>query len=450
MKTLIVLLVSMLSVSAFAVPALSPTCAGKVKIKAPKNGSGVYFDRDCTIAYVLPPVAGSIALEAVAGSMMLGECRTLDNFMKVFQVRSDRLLKLAKNQSKSSGKKNGGSVLFPAPSEPSNPVDDTEISEEIKKLRAEYIEAIEDLKEIWVIPGATAQFTYTVGHETLVEEYRKLNPQMTFKAIPIREAKIKLARTVGAGESKLVLPMVLESALPGVVLAGDDNQDNGVVGGEGQSSQVTFSLAGACPFYNSSTEQMASKISAKQLSAHAVANLTYMYELQSLKKYTAKYNLGAFVRRVQSSESKGGFFSTKTINKLIVDEKTTDWFEITTYTEDGRDVYDAGFAQMIKAQMIDRALKNISVLINGDPVEAPAMTQPPANGASAASKELRKCPHLYCQVGAGVLDVANAIFGKSKSVAEYIHNHDTWVTETESSYNMFPFLGTVPFTQNGG
>jgi hypothetical protein len=228
--------------------------------------------------------------------------------------------------------------------------------------------------------------------------------------------------------------------------SGDVGQDDGIVSGQAQSSQLVLSMTGACPYYDSVHRTLPREIAGSELSAHVVANIRYTYNLQALRKYTAKYNLGAFVRKLQQSESHGGLFSTKTINRLIEDEHTNDWFQITTYSEDGRETFDPQFAQTIKAEMIDRALKNIALLVTGEPVAAPQLSQPKANGASVASGELRKCPYLYCQVGAAVLDVANAIFGKSTSVAEYIHTHDTWVTETESDFNMLPFEGTLTFT----
>lgn len=445
----LILISSFLSTSAAtAMPAMNQNCSRNIQIKAPKTGSGVYFDRDCRVAYVLPPTQGSIKIDAIAQSAMLGNCSYLNDQMEIFAERSKQLVKLVKDGGKKPSKKKGGSVLFPEPEEPETPADNEAIADEIKKLRAEFLASFDDLKDLWAIPGASAQFTYNVGHQALVEEYQKLNPKYTFRPITLKEAKIKMARRFGNGDAAFQLPMVLSSELPGITLAGQD-EEGGVVGGEGQSSQIVLSLAGACPYYNSSTKKMVTKLSAKELNAQATANLAYVYELQSLKKYEAKYNLGAFIRRVQSSESKGGFFSSKTVNRLIEEEKTHDWFEITTYTEDGRDVYDAGFSQMIKAQIVDRALRNIALFINGESVAAPQQTQPGPNGATVAAKELRKCPHLYCQVAAGVLDVANAIFGKSTSVAEYVKTHDTWVTETESTFNMMSFVGTVPFNRDG-
>jgi hypothetical protein len=439
---------------------LNAACANSVKIKAPKNGAGVYFNEDCSVAYVLPPATGTIELTAIAKTANLRNCSLLNNAIDTFAKKTDLLYaQMAKIERQNSGSDSGGGFgggggLFkPRPGDDEQAPDNSdELLAELEEVLDAYKRSTEKLSDYWSTEGASAQMSYRMEHQLLVNEYRKLNPHVTFHAIQLKDAKIKLARKVGRGDTGTKLPAVLESNIPGFVGITDQQGDIGdaVDAGQAQSGQLVLALTGACPYYDSKRHSFPSSLSAKDLAAHMVANVRYVYELQANKGYKARYNLGAFLRRVQSSEKKGGFFSSKTINKLIVEEETKDWFEIEIYAEDGRIDHDQDFAQTIKAQVIDRALSNIALFVNGDPVAAPTQTQPGPNGASVAAGALRKCPYLYCQAGAAVLDVANAIFGRSESVAEYIRKHDTWVEETVKERRPLTFHGTVEFTAKGG
>ena len=435
-----------------AQPALNAECAKSIKIRAPKGGAGVYFDKDCEQAYVLPPSIGQISLEGISMTSNLRACAPLEGMLKAFSAKSDKLLRLLNKDGEGSPAKGSSGGLFrPKPSEPGGSED--QALSEYEKLMKSFVDSMATLKDSWTLHGATAQMTYQVHHQALVEEYQKLNPHITFRPITLHDSRIYMARKVGSGESTTSLPAVLYSNIPGFSgiqsQEGELGSDSGIQSGEAQSAQVEFSLTGACPYYDSQRNRFPVELSAKDLAAHVTANIRYVYELEVHRGYTAKYNLGAFMRRLQTSTKKGGFFSSKTINKLIVEENTKDWFEIEMHSEDGRSEYDPEFAQTVKAQMIERALSNISLLVTGQPIAAPQSTNPQANGAEVGARELRKCPHIYCQAGAAALDVANAIFGSSQSVADYIRTHDTWVTETEKDRRMFPFHGTVTFTAKG-
>ena len=299
------------------------------------------------------------------------------------------------------------------------------------------------------MPGATAQISYRINHQQLVESYKQRNPHVQFAPMPLRSAKIYLARKIGANESSSSVPAVLYSTIPGarksVFDDGEIGNDEGVISGDAQSGQLGLSLFGACPYYDSDSRSFPENLNSQELTAHMTANVRYSYELQAHRNYKLKYQLGAFVSKLSSSESKGGFFSSKTINKLIVEEKSEDWFDIKVESEDGRFVYDNDFAQLMKAQVIDRAIRYIARLIQGEPIEAPRLSTPNPNGAEVAAKELQKCPYVYCQAGAAILNVANAIFGSGQSVAEFVKRHDTWVQETSSEKKPLKFEGTVDF-----
>jgi len=453
-----------IATASYAQPALFPKCAKNFQLRIPAGGSGVYFDADCKTAYVLPPSRGTVAIEGIAKTSALNECATLINFSTIFEQKSQQLAELVKRgmpkPSQTGGGVGGGSPLFPGgpsnPNPPSAPVDENvqKYLDDLEKVQDAYVKSMERLKTFHNMPGATAQISYQVKHQALVDGYQQLNPGITFRAIPLRSAKIYVLRRIGSADASTRLQAVLDAGIPGSHAASEDDpsiaNDQGVLSGESQSGQLTLSLLGACPYYNSVSKTMPSKISATELASHMVAKVEYEYDLQAQRNYKLKYNLGAFVSRIQSSESKGGLFSSKTINKLIVEEKTSDWFEILVEAEDGRWVYEDQFAQIMKAQVVDRAVRNIAMLVQGAPIAAPGLANPGPNGAETASKELRKCPNVYCQAGAAILDVANAIFGSKSSVAEFVRNHSTWVIEESQERKPLQYRGIVDFAQSAG
>ena len=110
-------------------------CQNQISITSPKGGAGVYFDEACRMAYVLPPTTGTLRIEAMAKTSGLSECKTLNSFTEIFEMRAKKLSELArKGLPKKSSPSNGGSPLFPEqPEQPSRP-SPTEVIHNIKYL----------------------------------------------------------------------------------------------------------------------------------------------------------------------------------------------------------------------------------------------------------------------------------------------------------------------------
>lgn len=444
--------------TAHAQPLLNAKCAKNINIRAPKDGAGVYFDRECKVAYVLPPVNGRIQLEAIAKTSNLDDCSIMSNLTAGFQSISRSWKDMAEELERSrnipdrNAGRGGGSPLFPAPAPKPVPVDNGfDLAEWQKRL-----DSLLDSLSSWKTkvkpyadePGATAQFSYQVQHQMLVEEYQKLNPNYTFRPIPLRESRIYLARTVGTAEERALFPAVIHASIPGFSpkADGDVGEDRGILSGEAQSGQISFSLLGICPYYNSASRSFPSALTGKELSANMVANVRYVYELQVARNYRMTYNMASMLRRLQTSESRGGFFTTKAINRLIVERSAKDEFDIEVESEDGRWAYDDQMAQTLKAQLIERAMADLNLISQGEPTAAPQATLPSSNGAGTAAKEIGKCPYVYCQIASGVLNIGNAIFGGTSTLNEYINKVDVNMVETSVERKMLTYRGTVNFT----
>lgn len=214
--------------------------------------------------------------------------------------------------------------------------------------------------------------------------------------------------------------------------------------GESLGGQLILSLQASCPFYDSKNGEMKRKLSKSQLQAYFVANVTYKYYLQAFRRYHARFNLASMVKRIEKSTKKGGFFSTKTVNSLIEEKSSKDWFEITVDSDHNELSFD-DISREVKADLISRAMEQITLMNTGSPSQAPSIVTPPANGASTAAKELQKCPHIYCQAGAAILGVADAIWGGSEAVSNFIKNNDVWAEDRVEERKMFEYHGTSSF-----
>jgi hypothetical protein len=98
-KAILILILGVIgSASAFA---SGPNFATKCpSISAPDKSSGVYFDDDCTTAYVLPPTTGSATVTKYQQNMNLGFCQALKDDEKTADLTAESRRILAEKLSK--------------------------------------------------------------------------------------------------------------------------------------------------------------------------------------------------------------------------------------------------------------------------------------------------------------------------------------------------------------
>jgi hypothetical protein len=428
-----------------------------VRIQPVPNGAGVYLSQDCRTAYVLPPLKGSFQIAGMTVNENLRMCPAVESYMQVVSDQAARIQKISAALRAASGADEGdsgddGSVLFPGKPKPApaNGEETTDLLARLKEAEDIFREVHETMKDYWQVEGSVGQGVMSAEQMALVDAYQKRNPGLRFLPMPISAAGLHFVRRVGGTDS---LPVVLNFTVPGAAIPGD-----GTTGGTGEGSvmfggilsgQLTLSLLGACPYYDVGSGRMKTqKLDGRSLAPYFTANVAYTYNLAAGRAYTASYNLASFFRRLQTQQSSGGFFSTSTVSRLIVEKNSTDWFRFTSHSDDPRQEFEDSLRSTVKAELIDRAFKQIALLAVGPGESAPALITPKANGASAAAGELHKCPYLYCQIGAGILDVGNAIFGKSEAVSEFIQRNDFWAKDDVSETKMLPFQGSTTFVEN--
>jgi hypothetical protein len=435
-----------------AQPTLFNDCQD-IPIHPVPGGAGVFFSDDCKTAYVLPAATGSLTITGMTVSENLRRCPMFESYTSIMAQQADRLEKLAKQISASGvDTSENDSTLFPGPASGGSSISAEDMQqllkdfEDVKKLNVDINDTIKDYLQL---EGSTAQGILNADQTEMVNAYEKANPSIHMVALTVEDAHLHINKRV-AGISA-GLPAVLEFSVPG--RHADD--PGGDPGGEAHSlfggivsGQLVLSLVGACPYYDATTHRMkVDHLDGQSLAPYFNANVDYWYGLAVNRSYHAEYNMGEFISRIQSSESHGGFFTSSTINKLIEEKDSHDWFTFKANSQDGRFDFADALRETVKAQLIDRALRQIQMMSLGSGTAAPGFSTPGADGASVAAENLRKCPYIYCQVGAAVLDVANAIFGGSEAVAEFIQNNNHWQKDDVSETQMLPFLGSTVFQE---
>jgi hypothetical protein len=104
-------------------------------------------------------------------------------------------------------------------------------------------------------------------------------------------------------------------------------------------------------------------------------------------------------------------------------------------------------AYSIKQRLLKEVFDNISIATIGSAIAPVDSANPGQSGASAAADGLRKCPNVYCQAGAIVLDVAGAIFGGTSKTDSYIKKNDHFVKEEVTERRPVTFTGVMGFGQ---
>ena len=455
MTRLLILMATVAWATANATPPTLYNKCSNIKINIPKGGAGVFFSDDCKTAYVLPPAKGQLTISGMSPTTNLQSCTAMNSLYAARNAQLERLKDLAQQLTPAptpAPVSGGGSDLFPNPPPPTpNPgsnAGEADLLQQLTAIQSAVTQLDKDLANYAGIAGITAEALFIADQNKMVSAYQNANPQLHFEALPISQARLNFVHkaSTSAGEQNGLLSVDVAglSAMPDFSSA--DPNAQGVIFGGAMSGQIVLSLTGACPMYDEQTQKLkVDKVTDQNLGAYFSASVTYMYNLMANRSYTASYNIAQFFHRLQTSESSGGFFSSSTVNKLIVEKNSSDWFKFQSTSEDPRNQYDDSLEETVKAQLIDRVFKQVAMLSTGPADAAPALTTPKPDGAEVAAQNLQKCPYVYCQIGAAVLEVANAIFGSSSAVSEYIQNNNFWASDQASESKMLPFLGTIVF-----
>lgn len=458
---LILALQTLVPALAFAGPPVKyPNCAKSLQVKAVPNGSGVFFDETCSVAYVLPPMQGKLEINGLTPNTNLRLCASYEQSMTILESNWAHLKAVSDQINQSlKPKTNDSSIGDDTSIDGSGPVSspapqvvvvDPRLDQEYQSTLARIVQTQQamalfenDKKGV-----AVGKINYFTNWNELVEKYKDLNPKIHFERLPLEAGRIVFARKVGAtGEN--VTGAVAHTVqgienTSGILPDGTLQSTSGaVIMSDAVSGQVVLNLAGACPFVKNG--KMPADISSSQVDAYLAANFQYRYSLQSLKTYTASYNLASIAKHIQENRSSGGFFSTKTENSITNSNSSSDEFNMQIDSNQEGYEFDANLKTEVKTEVIARVLREMAD-VTGQPVVVPPLTPPSANGATALAGGLRLCPNLYCQIGAAGLKVLDSIFGNSSAVASYIREKNGVSVDRVSEKKMFSYLGSMVFS----
>ncbi|WP_163834562.1 hypothetical protein [Spartinivicinus ruber] len=275
---------------------------------------------------------------------------------------------------------------------------------EINSLRKIIMDTYKDfaLKE-----GMTAGITYTLPWNELVNEYQRLNPSISFQAVPIKDSNFKfntlqassletafrelpgaLSVSVAGKRSGLfVEPNTLES--PQKL---GEQSDKNIPFTDSISGQVRLSLMGACPLVDH--EGSIKEDASKELHSYLMPNAILEYEVKVNRGYKAEYNLYRMYEKYMKTKTKGGGFirhkkKTKGYENKIVEEG----FTIEFLADGGEFNYtpeeQARIASEVKSTLINRAVKHIATFVDIRKM-VPELQETTITGAGVFAKTLAK------------------------------------------------------------
>ncbi len=468
MKTL-VLSILLLPFFAQAVPQKFTKCAKDIELKHPKRSSGVLFNEDCSVAYVLPPNQGTFTVLGLQPTgeldLVCSQYKDIEEAMKSttssLKRQTRRIERANKRIDELEAYLDGGLVpVGMSVDEVEDQIDELlEKSEEYQQKYEASWNRLKNMKSYYAqVQGARGGFAMESNFVDLVEEYQQKNPYLFFEPMKIEQSYLAINEKARAEGDPLSLPyeavISLETAgfgnlpllknLRAPKPDGEGHQEEapGDIFINGSQGNIHFSALGACPLLKNG--QLPQDFTFAEFSGDISAKVIYQYHAQVKKGHTISYNLGQLASRIQKSTKRGGFFSTKTANSLTESGKSDSWFKFETYSNDPTVVYTEEYKKEIKQQFMDELLREIAG-IELTSTGYPSLIEPGSNGASATADALGKCPHLYCQVGMAAITILDSTFGKTTAVSEYIKNKNVWKTKTEEDAVMVPYFGDYIF-----
>ena len=319
--------------------------------------------------------------------------------------------------------------------------------------------------------GIVSQVVFELNYPSLINEYQKLNPSISFEQVPIKAGMIFANGKSPSNYDLVSLPALLWSVVPGItdqrtgaaamtpirgpMLRLIHPPEASTVNNSGQlnslSGQVALSLTGSCNYFPTGADTNKKSIDFTSFAALLEANMKLTFEVGARRGYLATYNMSNFMSRVEKNVKKGGFFSSSNIHSVVEDNKSNDWFEI-KFDQPGSSEFQYSASEQseitreVKGQLVDRALKNMAIASGAQPV-GPSLPGQPVSGAGQLATSMRKgCGfNLYCQAGGFILGTLDNIFGQTEAVSDFKRSNNVWVSEKVSGAIVLDRYVTLTF-----
>lgn len=463
--------------SAYAIPAKYNKCTN-IKIKDVPGSSGTFLSEDCSKVYVLPPRVASLTVSGFTQNANLeNNCEELSHLEEIEKndsetaaIYSRRLAKNAEMIASHEQALNSGLLPMGKSREDlENEIDlllekNTQIR---KKLLTEDQDLIKRKLRAGADYGGWGAFLIQNNYDELVHQFREANPNLSFERMPLDQSFISIVEVRPEdfkpnGVETYAIPAVLSLQIAGVnggalplrsnasmLLVDQANNQpsearNIDIFGDAITGEIKFSTVGACSLKNKGVQL--NKISMKDLTGEFAANVTYQYQVQVTRKHSITYNLKELVQQIQEQVKKSGFLSRKTFNKFVDTRRSDSWIEFHVESQDVRFEYTDEYVKEIKAEFLDRVLKQIVAIQTGSPTAHLGLIEVSGkNGSDVIGGELSKCPHLYCQIGAAGFKVLSALFGSESATASLIKTMDGSSSEVVTEKRMVQQNATSTF-----
>lgn len=453
-----------------AVPIKNAECAKNVQIQDVRGSSGRYFNEDCTVVYVLPPLVGQLSVSNYTPDASINDlCAKLAqidkeglNNQSVITANSTRLLDIS-NQVMEIEKNIKEGLVPVGQTRESMEARMDQLLEQGDKLRDRISkwEALNNATRLTFAQGegGRGRFTIASTYQKLLSDYQRANPRVSVQPMPIEQSYLSVNEQLPDNIKTARMPAVLQLTVPAIgempllldpVILMDHKElrsQAAPAGGKlfngAMSGEIDVSNIGACAIQRANGS--ARDFTAKGLNGYVVANAAYSYQLQVKRKVKLWYDYKKLVQIIHEQTTHGGLFSTKTLDSLTDNRSSNEWIGIEFSAEDSRVQFSEEAKKEIRREFLDRALANIVSLQTDSPTPLLGLISPGKNGASAAGDELQKCPNAYCQIGAAGLKVLSTIFGSTSATSSLLKTVSGRQEETMTDAQMIPAYGTYTF-----
>lgn len=324
--------------------------------------------------------------------------------------------------------------------------------------------SLESYKKYVLLEGLSAQILFNVDSTSIIKEYKLRNKKLnlTWQNMPIKDAYFSASVKLEDNTADSTATALIDSVIPGINSKSIKNSNPNLIApslSEGQvsssypfgsvSGKVRLNLNGACVYFDNVNKPVTGA-DINNITANLSLNVSYTYQVKVRRKFTAKYNLYNMLSKIEKQSTKGGWIKTSSLHSIVEDKNSNDWFNIKFDAESSEFQYTPQEQDEItkqeRALLVDRALKQFAVINSGTPQPAPALITPPESGFMFASKQLKYCPHFYCQVGSFVLGTFSSIFGSSTAVSEFKNKTNVWAVDEIDGVQILDRSGSLTFS----
>ena len=334
-------------------PFLAPDkCAENPMLVQPNTTLGTssyYYNRDCTVAYVVPPPVSYMQVKNEAFQYNIKLCESYDQTMSSVNKIRTKLAELAVKL-----------VDYPS--------DSAEAADLLKKQALFENLIKQQLADYQTKPGLIAQMTFQSGltqdymANLLLSNVNSVEHGLKIRSAPLSKSYLSFnSVTPGKTQTYSENP-VLESNIMGILTKADEsNTDRSSIRfNGGATGYVVLNLAGACPIIEGDTNKLSSlKIDKKKLGAYLSVTQTMMVPLVSSFGYKAKLDVRNSVESLYKSFGVNGKFTASQVVDLYLGGDLQNNISIESWTQDVDGEAKTFLASQLSAEQVSKIKESL-------------------------------------------------------------------------------------------